>query len=146
VAQPLDDFVEQISYPFAMLRRDLRHGIEAKLIELDGSFRTAVIRLVDGEERRLVGGADGIRDLAIAGEQTLAAIDDEHQQIGGLNRAAAALEDKLVEWILADAEHSAGVHDLERHAAPFRLLRNHIARRARNGRDDRAALAGDAIE
>jgi hypothetical protein len=82
----------------------------------------------------------------VAGHQPLAAVHDEHEQVGGMNRAAAALEHELVQRILAGAEHAAGVDHLERHAAPLGRMRDHVARGPGNRRDDRAPRPRDAVE
>ena len=45
-------------------------------------------------------------DLLVARDQPFAAIDHEHQQIGGFQGLPALLDDQLVQRILAGAEHA----------------------------------------
>ena len=85
-------------------------------------------------------------DLLVAGDQTLATVDNEHQQIGASDRPLALFDDQCVKRILARAEQSAGIKQLERHALPGDRARQRIARRARYRSDDRATAAGDPVE
>ena len=73
------------------------------------------------------------------GDQALAAIHDEHNDIRRLERLSARADDELVERILARAEQPAGIDERERRALPLGRLRVHVARRPGDRRDDRAA-------
>jgi hypothetical protein len=130
-----------------MLGGHFCHRIEPKLVEVhDARLRAAIVGLVDGDQRRLAGGTNRLGDVVIPRHQPLPSIDDEDEQVGGFNRAAAPLEDERVKRILAGTEHPAGIDHFERHATPFSLLRDDVARGTCNRRHDRAPGAGDSVE
>ena len=79
-------------------------------------------------------------------ENDMASDDNEHKKIGVSNRAAAAFEHKLVERVLACAEHAAGVGQFEVRALPFGREGDDIAGRAGNRSDDRSPRPGESVE
>jgi hypothetical protein len=142
-----DDLVEQIADPDPVLGGNLEHRIEPELIEVDDAGKgAAVIRLVDGEHRRLVGCAQRLRDLSVAADQPLAAIYNEDKEIRVGDRAMPALQHQLVQRIFARAEHAAGVGQLELRILPLDALREDVTCRPGDGGDDRAPRMREAIE
>ena len=112
--QPLDHRIEQIADAVAVFGRDLVHGIEPQLIQLeDAALRTLVVGLVDRQQRRLAGFPDHSGDLVIPGDEAFTAIRHEHEQIGVGNSAAPALEHERVQRILAGAKHPTRIDQFE---------------------------------
>jgi len=62
------------------------------LKELHRPARPLVVGLVDGDDRRLVGGTDHLGNLRITGHQPFTAIHNEHKEIRLLDRPAPAVE------------------------------------------------------
>ena len=84
-AKLLDDHLEQIADALAVLGADLDDGVEAQPIQLErAGAGAAVVGLVDREDDRHAGIARGLGDVLVAGDQALAAVDHEDDQIGGL--------------------------------------------------------------
>jgi hypothetical protein len=138
--QPLDDGIQQIADTLAVLCGDLEHRVDPQLMELQhGRPRTTIVGLVDRKERRLVSLPRHLGDLPITRHQPLTSIYHEDKQIGVAYRAAPAFEHQFVERILAGAEHSAGVGQLEVRSLPLDRLRDDVARGSGDGRHDRAA-------
>ena len=143
----LDDHFEQIAGAVAVLGADLDHGVEAESIQLErAGAGAAIVGLVDRENHRHAGVARGLGNVLVAGNQTLAAVDDHHDQIGGLQRAAALGHHELVQRILARAEQTAGVREIEVIALPRHGMRDDVAGRPGDRRDDRAAGPAQTIE
>ena len=65
------------------------------------------------------------------GTRPFAAVDDQDQHIGLLERALPAFEHQRVQRILAGPEHASGIYELEARALPLRGLGDHVARGAR---------------
>ena len=113
--QPLHDVVQQIARPFAVLRGNLDDGFEAQPVELGGPvLRSPVVGLVDGDEHRNVRSAEGVGDLLVAGDQAIAAIYHEDNDIRLLERLSALDDDELVERVLACPEEPAGIDQRKR--------------------------------
>ena len=85
-------------------------------------------------------------DLLIAGDQPFAAVDDEHDDVGGFERPSPLNDDEFVERIGARTEHSAGIHQPERLFEPLCRLVNDVTSGAGDGRDDGAPCTGDPVE
>ena len=77
-------------------------------------------------------------DLEIAGHDALLAIEHEDEQVGVGDRLLALLGNHRWSGSSRRAEHAAGVEQRERDTLPLHGLLDHIARRARHGRDDGA--------
>ena len=118
--QALDDRVEQIADAIAVLGRNLVHRIEPELIELEHTgARPSIVGLVDREQRGLARLANHLGDFLVAGHQAFASIRHEHKEIGVGDRAASAFEHEGMQRILARAEHTSSVCQLEMGAPPL---------------------------
>ena len=147
LGQSGDDFVEQVRHALAVLRRNLEDRVEPEAVELERApARAAIVRFVDREDDGAVRAAEGGGDLLVGRQQPVAAIHDEHEDIGRFDRTAAVGDDQIVERILARPEHPAGIDEGERSTLPFGGLRDDVPGRARDWRHDRATGAGDSIE
>ncbi len=143
----MHDRVEQIANTVTVFGRDLEDWIEAELIHLQrAAARALVIELVDREQRRLPRFANHLGDLAIAADQSFAAIHNEHKEIGVTDRSSAAFEHECVQRVFARTEHPACVGELEPRTFPLHGLRKDIPGGARNRRDDCAARLRDTVE
>ncbi len=133
--------------PVPVLGGNLDDRLDPERVEIHRRVpRALVVDLVDRQNHRPVGLAQLARDRLVARDESFAAVDDEHQQIGADDRALALTDDELVQRILAGAVQAAGVEQLKRHAPPDGRTRQRIAGRAGHRRDDRAARTGDAVE
>ena len=112
--------------PVAVLGGDLDDRLEPELIELDRPpARPLVVGLVDRHQHRHARPCRSARgDLLVAGHQPFPAVDDEHDDVRGVERPPAVLDDQLVQRILAGAEHPAGVDERERDSLPLGRLRD----------------------
>ncbi len=118
--QLLENRIEEIPDAIAMLGGNLVDRIEPELIELEHTVaRSSIVGLVDGEQRGFARLADHLGDFLVAGHQTFASIRHEHKEIGLSDGATSALEHKGMQRILARAEHTSGICDLEVGAAPL---------------------------
>src|SRR5689334_7693346 len=111
-----------------MLGRNLEGRFEAKAMEIERvRDRLAVVALVDRQDGWLAGPADDFGDLLVSGDRAGSPVDHEHEQVGIGNGAMPALEYELVKWILARAEHAAGVDDREVRPLPLGGVRDNVA-------------------
>jgi hypothetical protein len=145
--QRVHDRIEQIPYADAVLGSDLEYRIEAELVHLESSTASpAIVDFVDRQQRRLSGFTHGSGDLAIATDQPLAPIHNEHKEIGISNRTSAAFQHELVKWVFARAEHPTSICELESRSLPLDRLRKGIARRAWDRCHDRSTCSRQAVE
>ncbi len=74
---------EQIADAVAVLGADLHDRVEAEPVQLEGSVaRATIVHLVDGEDDRHAGSTRGRGDVLVAGNQSFAAVDDHHDEVG----------------------------------------------------------------
>ncbi len=145
--QVLHQLVEQVADAGAVLGGHLEKRVEAELVELHRRVaRAAHVGLVHHREDRDVGATDLADDLGIAGHEPLLTVEHEHQDVGLREGALAALEDQLVERIVARAEHAPRVEQREVEIVPGDGLFDHVAGRAGHGRDNGAARPRDPVE
>ena len=131
----------------SVLGGDVDDRIESKLEEFgDRRLGALVVRLVHREQHRASGLAQFAGNALVPGDQTLAAINDHHNQIGARDSPLPLHDDELVERIFAGAEEPSGIHQLKRDTAPFAGPRQRVARGAGDGGDDSAAAAGNSVE
>jgi hypothetical protein len=142
----LDDAIQQVADAVGVFSGDLEHEIKAEGIKVQDAARPLVVGLVDGEQRRNVGLANHLGDLAVARYQPFTAIYNQHKKIRGVNRPAAALENELVQRVLTCPEHASRVHEFELGAVPLRCLGNHVPGRPGNRRHDGPTGVADAVE
>jgi hypothetical protein len=130
-----------------VLGRHLHDRLEPQLVEFDrASSGPFVVGLVDRHQDRHRGRPEPGGDLLVPGNEPFAAVDDEHDDVGRLDCAAAADHDELVQRIFLRAEHPPCVHQRERNSLPLSRLRDHVARRPWNRGDDRPPRIGDPVE
>jgi hypothetical protein len=130
-----------------VLGGDLDHRLEAELVELDGSTACPlVVGLVHGHQHRHRDRPQAFSDFEIAGNQALAAIHHEDDDIGGFQRAPPRDDDELVQRVLTRAEHAPGIDQRERNSLPLSRLRDHVARGAGDGGDDRSPGVRNPVE
>jgi hypothetical protein len=130
-----------------MLRRYLEDGIDAELVKIRcGAERALIVSLVDRQQQRFARRAQLLRNPLVAADETLASIDDEHNQIGADNRTLALFHDKFVQRVLARAVQAPCVKELKRRSLPTDRTRERIARCTGDGRDDRPTRAGNTVE
>ncbi len=82
--------------------------------------RAPVVGLVGGENDGFPRRAKSLGNLFVARNESLACIEDEHEDIGGLERLQPMLDDQRVQWVGRRAEQSAGVHERECPVLPGR--------------------------
>ena len=145
--QPGYDFVQQIARPLAVFRGNLHDRLESQLVELHrAAARTAVVHLVHRQDDGRLHTAEAGGNFLVAWDETFPAVDDEDDNLSRRDSPFPVFVHQPMQRILACAEHSARVDEREAHVLPFRRLSIHVARRSGNGRDDRAARSGDAVE
>ena len=130
-----------------MLGRDLNHRLEPELIELTGSSAGPfVVGLVDRHDDRDIGRPQSFGNLLVSRNEPLAPIHHEHHDLSHIDCPLPRDDDQLVQRIFARAKHAAGIDEREGNSLPLSGLRDHIARRPGNWRDDRAPGVGDSVE
>ena len=85
-------------------------------------------------------------DLFVTGNQSLAAIHDNDEQVSRLQSAGAARDDELVKRILTRTKQTPRVGDVKFVAAPRDRGTDDVTSGSGRGRDDRAPSAGQTIE
>ncbi len=145
--QVLGDHFEQIANAVTVLGADLDDAIESEAREFEGGVAgAAIVGLVDGEDHRHAGIARGLGNVFVARDQSFAPVDDEHDEVGGLERLRPVRFHELVQRVLAGAEQAAGVGQLKMDPTPFHGMSNNVAGGAGDGRDDRSPRAAQTIE
>ncbi len=95
--QQAPHLVQKFGDARAVLGGYFEDRLEAHLVELErAALRAAIVRFVDRENHRLAERTNLMRDFFVARHQTFAAVNDEHDEIGFLERAETLLDDELV--------------------------------------------------
>ena len=145
--QPAHGFIEQVADPEAVLGRNGYQGRDAQGAELiDAPGRLPVVHLVDGQHHRYAGAPRAVGHLPIGGHEAVAAVDQQDDEVGGVERPEPLLRDRLLQRIGAGPEQPARVDQLERRAEPLGLGRDDVARRAGNRRHDGPPGPADPVE
>ncbi len=106
--------------------------VEPELVKLERAcLRAAIVSFIDGQNHGPVGFAEDAGDFAIAGNKSLTSIYNKDKKIGRCDCATPPFEHNAVKWVMALAEHAAGVDELELTTTPFGRMRNDIPRGAR---------------
>jgi hypothetical protein len=130
-----------------MLGRYLDHRLDAEGVELIHPRASAfVIGLVDREQNGHAQRPEATRDLFVARHESLAPIDDEHDDVRAFQGFEPVMDDKLVKRVLGMAKEPARIDQREPALRPLGRRRQSVTGGARYRRDDRPACAGDAIE
>jgi hypothetical protein len=139
--------VEQVADAQSVLRGHLEHRLDAQFVELHRRLaRLLRVYLVDHGEDRRAGGTQARDDVEIAGDDPLLGVEHEDEQVGVLDRLLPFLRNHLMQRVLSSAEHSAGVQQREGAVVPLHGLRDQIARRPGDWRDDGASGPRDPVE
>ena len=135
--QDLDHDFQQVAHRLSMLGADFDDGLEAHAIELKRAVLAAtIIHFIDGQDHGHAGVANRRRNLLVAGDESLAAIDHENNEFGGCERALAAFDHQLVQRILAGAKQAAGVGQVKPRIAPGHFVRDDVTGRSSDGGHD----------
>ena len=109
-----EDLVEQIANAVAVLGGDLKHGLEAELIELhDAGAGALVVGFVDREQYLLAGCTQFLRDGLVARDEPFAAVHHHDEQVRTGDGTLALLDDEFVQRVETGAVQSAGIADVE---------------------------------
>ena len=146
--QPLHDLVEQLRDAGSVLGRDLEDRVEPELEELHRRLqRSLVVGLVDRQQHRPAGLAQLARDALVAGNQPLASVDQQHEQVGADDRALALLA-RPARAADPGSRRTARRYRTAGTIAPRQTTGRASASRVvpAIGRDDRPAAAGHPVE
>ena len=118
--QLCDDRVEQVSGAVAVGRRE-RNGIaEAEPVELERQrILIGIVDLVGNEQHRLVGSAQDLRQLLVAGRDPGPRVSQEDDQVGLGHRCLCLLGDRARDRIRPGDVDAARVDQQEPLAVPF---------------------------
>ena len=136
------------------------HAVDGRdgenLVESEGrklaraEVRAVVVHLVDGDEDRLVGGAEAVGHFLVQGHDPLLHVDDEDDHVGRLDGQTDLVDRGLLDHVLAllaaEQADAARVHERERPAKPFGFGGDTVPRHAGLVMDDGDAAARDAVE
>ena len=145
---PRDDRLEQFGYPRAVLGGNGMDRIDGEGVELGNAFPAFLrVHLVRGEEDRLPPLAQHPGDLLVEGEQPVAGVDQEDDQVGFVDRPQDLPADLRKEVVLLPARHvPPGVDEKEMATVVLHRLGDEVARDPRLVERDGAALPRHPVE
>ncbi len=139
--------VEQFFHSKSMRGGDREQALDAEAMELAGlSFEAGGIQLVDRQQGRTPRLTNQGQRFGVGRTDTGPAVHHKNHHVGGRDRLERLRRDPLAQ-ALALAEFQAAAVDQDKAAsAMLRRMQVQVARGARDGADDGAATAGDAIK
>src|SRR5713101_6588051 len=104
------------------------------------------VGLVDGNDGRLAGAAETLREVSVRRENARAAVHDKDYACRGFDGFLRLAQDFAGEAGFFIGNDAAGVHHFKWTAIPRGLAIDAVARNARLVGDNRTARAGEAVE
>jgi hypothetical protein len=139
--------VDHLGHAVAVRRRNGARVAETEFVEVRG--HGAVLHplgLVDDEENRPAGLAQVVGNRLVLRRETVAAIDDEHDDVRFLDRLAGLARHLMEDAVLGDRLETAGIDDEVRPFARAPLAVVTIARQARQVGNERVTRARETVE
>jgi hypothetical protein len=113
---------------------------------LSGAIAFNVVRLIRNQDDRLTAAAQQLRNLGVARVRTGGCINEEKDQVGGINRDARLILHSNLNRIANRGLHAPRINHAEAHPIPLNDADQSIAGRASAIFNDRTSFTNKSIE
>ena len=145
--ESLNDDVKEVARTDAVLRAHRVESIKPKDGELlSGAIAFNVVRLIRNQDDRLTAAAQQLRNLRVARVRTGGCINEEKDQVGGINRDARLILHSNLNRIANRGLHAPRINHAEAHPIPLNDADQSIAGRASAIFNDRTSFTNKSIE